>query len=194
MKERPIIFSALMVKAILEGRKNQTRRLVKLPPAPNHLGEWEQSTVGGKGTYLDKAMTKPAPEMVCIWHTRTGEVICCPFGSPGDHLWVKETFADFPFSGSDIIYRADDNQPRYKGKWKSGRFMPRKYSRITLKITDIGVERLQDISEEDAKAEGIVAVEPGQIFFEFIELWESIHGKGSWDINPWIWRIEFKKT
>jgi hypothetical protein len=166
MREHPILFSAPMVRAILDGRKTQTRRLAKLPHM-NPLGVWEASTVGGVGSYLDKAHTIPAPEMPCIWHTRTGDCIGCKY-HVGDRLYVREAFsgphewATIPPAGwgwdnsaVPIWYWADGNPP--SGDWtkpKPGIHLPRRYSRITLEITDVRVQRLQDISEDDALAEG----------------------------------------
>ena len=209
IKERPILFSGPMVRAILEGRKTQTRRVIKLPPAPNHLGTWEGTTVGGEGSYLDKAHTQPAPELSAIWHTRTGHCIASPC-QVGNRLWVRETFGVFDDSTltnrdlSDIYYRADD-ETKYEsdGIWRPSIFMPRWASRITLEITNVRVERLQEITEKDAKAEGATPANAGQdehgpiktYRTGFVYGWNSINGKRkgcAWSDNPWVWVITFK--
>ena len=153
MKERPILFSAPMVMAILAGTKTQTRRVIK-----------------------------PQPSVAQN----------CPYGTPGDHLWVKETF----WTGGDAVnYRADGEMPEYMrdvSRWKPSIFMPRKLSRITLEILDVRVERVQDISEEDAKDEGGL-YGAGSYRDGFAVLWDSINGKKHpWESNPWCWVLTFK--
>ena len=156
-KERPIIFSAPMVQAILDGRKTQTRRAVTLPHA-NPLGAWEPMTIGGPNGGRTKA-GDIIPDQGAIWHTRTGECLASPYGQPGDRLWVREAFHTSPHF--TCLYRADyddDARPAKvvaSGGWKPSIHMPRRLSRIDLEITGIRVERLQDISREDAIAEGI---------------------------------------
>ena len=186
-KERPILFSGPMVRAILDGRKTQTRRVAKP---------------------LD---------------------ITCPYGSPGDRLWVRETwtpdhaafYPHFP-----VCYRAgfgpeyerknghvwsSEQNAWFPWKWRPSIHMPRWASRITLEITGVRVERLNDISEEDAIAEGIhqfaalslwgndpkgtpAKLVGGNPQEAFALLWESINGEGSWALNPWVWVIEFKRV
>lgn len=229
--ERPILFSAPMVRAILEGRKTETRRIAKLPAAPNHLGEWKADEFDTDGCLLSSGRPAKPERFSILWHTRTGKTITCPYGKPGDRLWVKETWAPIA-SGTvpgpiryGVVYRADDarrwderttnvayadgketgplhlEQPQ---KWKSSLFMRRCHSRITLEITRVRVQRLQDISEEDAKAEGVKPFprDPEgdcwtdgthRTAFEF--LWGQIngfHGSGSWNANPWVWASSFK--
>lgn len=192
MKERPILFSGEMVRAIIDGRKTMTRRVVKPQP--------EQDTD-------------------CPYHVGTGierKARTCPYGKPGDRLWVRETFCDRNNNGEQIkpLYRSDgqeyqDRDGRYfKPKWKPSIFMPRMYSRITLEITNVRVERLQDISNEDAKREGVESnFDEGVIYYgplnkghadariAFSWLWNSINAKRgySWESNPWVWVITFKK-
>lgn len=218
MAERPILFSGPMVRAILEGRKTQTRRVVKLPHA-NPLGVWEPTTYGGtdaKGVEHD--------DQVAIWHTRTGETFGCPYGNPGERLWVKETFMveahpgdiglkreDIPrtwdaavASAGSVYYRADPgSEILADGRaWKSPRYMPRKLSRLLLEITDVRVERLQSISEADCRAEGCNGGHdsiPGHPYSatpkeHFWKLWESINGRASWGANPFVWVVEFKRV
>jgi hypothetical protein len=136
----------------------------------------------------------------------------CPYGQKMDRLWIRETFAQ-PFrkikSSFGCVYRADDDGYRLNpgsmdGKWKPSIFMPRWASRITLEITEVRVERLQSISEEDAKAEGCepLAIEGDGIDLDsegiptftngYRDLWDSINGKGSWDANPWVFAISFR--
>lgn len=166
-RERPILFSGPMVRAILDGRKTVTRRVVKhVPPegTPVHL---------------------------------------CPYGSPGDRLWVRETW--FNSRGDDSMpthYRADDRIEDLQIKWKPSIFMPRWASRITLVLKSVRVERLQDITEEDAKQEGCEPTNLSDAYAKceyllarnrFREVWTKINGPASWDANPWVWRLEFEK-
>lgn len=212
MKERPILFSGPMVHAILEGRKTQTRRLVKPQPI---TWDW--------------------PEM--RERLKSQELLnTCPDGQPGDRLWVRESWmdADIPegMMGADQVVRGpvSNRMPRgwircawHKGVpdplgwpvrrgWKSPIHMPRWASRITLEITGVRVERLQEISDEDAFAEGAMFHDGrgighsgwrhdnnhGFVYANasesFARLWQSIHGPGSWDANPWVWVIEFKRV
>ncbi|MBR8188243.1 hypothetical protein KDW82_04090 [Burkholderia vietnamiensis] len=178
MKERPILFSGPMVRAILEGRKTQTRRIIKLPHN-NRLGAWEPTTAGGgSAKYADGT---PAPELAAIWHTRTGDCYVCPHGDAGDRLWVREThevrrIGTETFEGArptrryaGIAYQADDGRAevdidldtfqaldaKESRGWTPSIHMPRWASRITLEITRVRAERLQTISWDDAIAEGI---------------------------------------
>ena len=201
MKERPILFSAPMVRAILEGRKTQTRRVVK--PQPTFYGP-DNMHVDWKGNH---------------YFSGYGFSEQCLYGLPGDRLWVRETWASCEptMFGLGAIYRAD---PMYDGcapgdlawKWKPSIHMPRWASRINLEIVSVRVERLQEISEEDAIAEGIRSwgefgwenymYPAGQSDFLYFKspkesyrtLWESINGPGSWDINPWVWVVEFRRV
>lgn len=186
MKERPIIFSAPMVRAIIEGRKTQTRRVVK------NSGKYGVSVLkGAKGP------------CGVLWDD-------CPYGAPGDRLWVRETWAPndvLPLSdrpAGDFIYRADLNhlgQSKYSGRWRSSIHMPRHASRITLEIIGVRVERLQEISDDDCIAEGLEpcnCAEGCNICAlswqeEYCLLWKSIYGPGSWDANPWVWVIQFRR-
>lgn len=179
MKERPIIFQGEMVRAILDGRKTQTRRVVK-----------------DTGFYaIDPAIH--GQEVA----TRELKALAtqCPYGAPSDRLWVRETFTDeaggiWPYLGDHIYYRADPLQPMCE-RWTPSILMPRWASRITLEITGVRVERLQDISEADAKSEGAEPAECCHAHYHgFSKLWESINGKGSWDVNPWVWVINFERV
>lgn len=186
MKERPILFSGPMVRAILDGRKTQTRRVIK----GEHTNVfWNSIVVNGYGG----------------WTNEHGSPVRCPYGKPGDRLWVRETFSyrDYGDIGSHDLdkserwYWADGSQPTH-GNWtrpKPSIHMPRWASRITLKITDMRVERLQDISHRDALAEGVdydVSKPDGSPLQRFQQLWESLNGPESWIDNPWVWVVEFK--
>lgn len=186
MKERPILFSAEMVNAILDGRKNQTRRIVK--PEPDSILNGEPYWNIG-GLRLRETANNP---------------LHCKYGLVGDSLWVRETFwHNDEIPGIDgCCYRADGEMPRHMehSKWKPSIFMPRLASRILLEITDIRVEQLQNISEKDAKAEGCrcnkdTCAETGYGNYRdsYRALWESINGKWSWDTNPFVFAISFKR-
>jgi hypothetical protein len=206
MKERPILFSAPMVRAILDGTKTQTRRVVKPQP---YQSEFEPDTLHING------LTKKGEFFSAS--TNIEEFIKrCPYGKVGDQLWVRETF-----NGTwceEVIYKADGDSAKAAGyekepKWKPSIFMPRSFSRIQLEIIDIGIERLQDINEEDAISEGMSQAVADAIFnvdelsvfaasfilaphatnrILFESLWEKINGADSWAQNPWVWVIEFK--
>jgi hypothetical protein len=217
MKERPILFSAPMVRALLDGSKTQTRRTVKLPHQ-NPLGVWEPFAWGGPngGRTKDGATV---PEQMTIAHSRTGEIVGCPYGQPGDRLWVRETWhpsaiGSHPNWSSRYVLYAADNEGlgpmdgcclgkelsppvewtgTQKMGWHPSIHMHRWASRITLEITGVRVERLQDISEADVIEEGC----PREILYGtgwYRQLWESINGLASWDANPWVWAVEFKKV
>lgn len=185
--ERPILFSAPMIRALLAGTKTQTRRVVK-----------------DTGLYaIDAAIHGPetaARELLAL-ATR------CPHGKPGHKLWVRETHMDL---GACFLYRADHGAETERAlvapgqRWRPAIHMPRAASRITLEVTEVRVERLQAISRGDALAEGIVetcggfglpagehfhAADPRQSYFS---LWEAINGTGSVEANPWLWAVSFK--
>jgi hypothetical protein len=189
MVERPILFSGPMVRAILEGKKTATRRIVKrqgdmeFDPADPHFGPYWLS-------YVTDADGEAAR-------------VRCPYGSPGDRLWVREGHA---LDGSQVFYRAghaeaQSSGPRVDIRWRPSIFMPRRASRITLEITGVRVERLQQISEADAMAEGCPLINPDPFIPGhggssasgwYSQLWEDINGAGSWDANPWVWVVEFR--
>ena len=210
MKERPIRFSAPMVRAIIDGSKTQTRRVVKgwVPCKPENDGESD------------------------VWQVYNGDTVAftflCPYGKPGDRLWVRETWAETDrHDGTPVVaYRAGgcigvgrtqrdgpdhlirafawDDAPEGGIRWRASIHMPRWASRILLEVTDVRVERLQDISEADAQAEGVKVdgnghavrddvVNVGGARTAFAELWESINGPDSWATNPWVWVVEFRR-
>ena len=214
VKERPIIFSGPMIRAILDGRKTQTRRVVK--PQPQLInGKFEMSS--------SESDAWPEP---CVWLALTPSgkfglnappYYKCPYGNPGDRLWVRETWrpcgddemsmARIEALRPSIAYKADEEWDN-DSKWKPSIHMPRWASRILLEITDIRVERLKEISGEDACLEGTGFIDrrgdlchagnhPSYSISIFSRLWDSINGKKpgcSWANNPWVWVVEFKKV
>lgn len=229
MKERPILFSAPMVRALLDGSKTQTRRIVKLPHM-NPLGQWEPTTIGGE----DGGHTKHGAELPLqggIWHTRTGECLMSPYGQPGDRLWVRETHFQRKWEGQDVVngtsvpsqkttvsYAADNYDPdeiAALGRKVPSIHMPRWVCRLELEIVSVRVERLNNCSETDARAEGVKRSQRAvssalavPCFWDYLldrpeytnarasysSLWESINGAGSWDANPWVWAITFRRV
>ena len=190
--ERPILFTASMVRALLDGSKTQTRRVVKLPHQ-NPLGKWESFDWGGpNGGRTAQGETVPFQQTIA--HTRTGEIICCPYSQPGDRLWVREAWMPVEHDVQPYRYRATN--PSYIGKWKPSIHMPRIASRITLDVVSVRVERLRDISRGDAMGEGCPfpnmaqGDDPRQWY---ADLWSQINGPGSWELNPWVWVVEFKR-
>lgn len=197
MKELPILFKGEMVRAILEGRKTQTRRVANLPHGFLPTGE------SGRIKSKHPRMEKPGAfiQRESLNGRKEVDILPSDYGWTGDRLWVKETFAVHPEFPAERIYRADrggDYQGAAQGdfKWKPSIFMKREYSRITLEIVSVRVQRLQDISEDDAKAEGVEPFAPddGRYRAGYKDLWESINGKGSWAKNPWVWVLEFKRV
>lgn len=198
-KERPILFSGPMVRAILEGRKTQTRRVVNPQPEKRE----NENVPGHFGTFFHGWNLEHAAVSAQDYQQHS------PYGAPGDRLWVRETWANMAYECNDpmITYRADTPGTTEDGwalppgvKWKPSIHMPRAYSRITLEVTAVRVERLQEISHTDTWAEGIERFNTGEIgedielcIATFSELWESINGAGSWDVNPWVWVVEFER-
>lgn len=226
MSERPILFSAPMVRAILAGRKTQTRRVVRLPHQ-NPLGEWKPTTIGGYGVTDSRGHV--VAERPAIWHTRTGDTIAAPWET-GDTLWVRETCRAHERSdGLDgVVYEADgafheiENTIEAGERWsvlygyrgKRGAtvppiHVPRWASRITLRVESVRVERVQDISDDDAYAEGAAEWADAQdlrhsdgtpakypsAHHAFRALWDSINAKRDygWDANPWVWVVQFAR-
>ncbi|WP_213322402.1 ASCH domain-containing protein [Klebsiella aerogenes] len=218
MKERGMIFNGEMVRAILDGRKTQTRRIVKpQPELTKGSGFSWNGALYGAGS--DDRETN-----------RNFAHVKCPHGKPGDRIWVRETFQGPLFDYEQMesyledsskfekpefcLYAADgkpapeyyDADDNLRHGWRPSIHMPRWASRILLEITDVRVERLNDISQEDAQAEGMALTgwrptysDPdsgGEVwtpYDNFARLWESIYGEGSWKANPWVWAITFKR-
>lgn len=204
MKERPILFSAPMVRALLAGTKTQTRRAAKLPHM-NPLGKWEATTFGGPGGGRT-ARGEEVPLHAAIWHTRTGESFAHPRGVVGDRLWVREAWRTEPtFDGlppreldsamAPVQYEAGPHADVLGGKLRPSMFMPRWACRLALTLTHVRAERLNDISRGDAMAEGCPfpnmakGPDPRQWY---ADLWEQINGAGSWSANPWVWVAGFQ--
>ena len=203
VKEHPILFSGPMVLAILNGKKTQTRRVIKDQPPVGFL-PWSDSATNGALCRIFTDEGRSYPEAKVSWTCR------CPYGVPGNRLWVKETFQEVDDSDEykvrlGPIYRADADD---LGPWVPSIFMPRKYSRITLEIVSVRVQRVQEISEEDAEAEGVERCGPGngegfhgptvaELYrWGYRNGWNAINAKRgfSWDKNPWVWVIEFKRV
>ena len=203
MKEHPILFRGNGIRAILDDRKTQTRRVIK--PQPKMIGH----PVAGTAIPYRRAVED--------WEITAKDEILCPYGQPGDHLWVRETFQNagiFTYSdakkltsvigypdGQGIIYRASETSSVYVPGWKSSTCMPRWASRITLEITGVRIEQVQDISEHDAKEEGAQAIPwypGGHISYRngFATSWDRVNAKSGfgWDANPWVWVIGFKRV
>lgn len=218
-RERPILFSDPMVRAIIDGRKTQTRRMKGLEFINQNPDEYGSINVGNfNPTVKNRAgMLIEGPQVFGAYSDSSEWGVKCPYGRPGDRLYVRETWAvadyDFDHIPNDYIYRADYiHTDTSSWKWKPSIHMPRAASRILLEIISIRVERLQDISEEDAIAEGIEPIiGPDKVTYygnygkddighlltpvqSFKSLWQSINGPESWDANPWVWVIEFKKV
>ncbi|WP_444880568.1 hypothetical protein [Delftia acidovorans] len=199
--ERPILFSGPMVRAILASTKSQTRRafsprMEKLMRAAAAMGEVSH--------FLDEGSMQPND----LDYVRS----FCPYGQPGDRLWVRETWCrqwdDERGFLDECWYRASDPDvvsvdAMEKSPWKPSIHMPRWASRITLDIKAVRIERLQDISDQDAAAEGVATWAPGALSpdslnadpsDQFRWLWCSINGPDSWDANPWVWVVEFERA
>ena len=206
-KDRPIPFSGPMVRALLAGTKTQTRRVLKVEPPPGA----ERVIRPFRDERLQWAATDPHDmeqgQLVL------GDAPRCPYGAPGDRLWVRETWQAFE-RGYDVyrcipkrrpencglLYAADDVDTMEF--WRPSIHMPRWASRITLEITGVRVERLQDISEEDAEAEGVdewargACGDPDALWpsDKFELLWCGINGRDSWQANPWVWVLSLRKA
>lgn len=207
MKERPILFSGAMVRALLVGTKTQTRRVMKT-----------EAALGRDALFAPRGSKKHAPTFLLPDATVLA-VDHCPYGKAGDRLWVRETFMDLRGTGVEHRMKLDDPLQRYAYgadsppgsygdetrkdyglKWKPSIHMPRAASRITLEISSVRVERLQDISPDDCIAEGAWPIEKRDLgrgheaVAAFRSLWEGINGPDSWVVNPWVWAVEFKRT
>ena len=203
MKERPILFSSEMVKAILEGRKTMTRRIVKpgrnqewlTPAVINRVARFAESING----WWTMAVGEDRRIVHCGHDMDGGHIgsVQCPYGQPGDRLWVKEAVVTHASIAQVIGYVTDGcAKTEHWEKLRNPRFMPRWASRILLEVVSVRVERLQDISEEDAKAEGCIDwVENAADAFH--ELWNSLYAKEpekQWDANPYVWVIACKRV
>lgn len=179
-KELPILFSGRMVRAILSGQKTQTRRVVKPQPFftqdpakvdPDGCWYWGSGSICAAW-----GASEPVPDLVSA---------DCPYGQRGDRLWVRETWCR---AGDSYIYAADFHEPDIEKRWKPSIHMPREVCRLKLGIFNVRLERLQDISGQDAIAEGC----PGGRE-EFNQLWDAINNNYRWNSNPWVWVVEFRR-
>lgn len=197
MKERQIIFSGAMVRALLAGIKTQTRRVVKFR----------------RGDQIEERDDGALWPWMYDEENDSDSWLRCPYGRAGDRLWVRETWAYHVQAqaaprdeDSPLVYAADGQQAhqmRLCDRWRSPIHMPRWASRITLEVAGVRVERLQDISTADALAEGVSVHKdhhnkPRTSIYSpvqaYRDLYESINGADSWDFNPWVWVVEFKRT
>lgn len=221
IKERPILFSGAMVRGLLDGTKTQTRRSIK--PQPE-----EDEALGYLIPKPKRLIQGKDDTGVCFTrHPESSRLLLeqCSYGQPGDRLWVRETAAfldeSVTYSAGRWVYRADasaDNAfaVKFSGGWKPSIFMPRVASRILLEIVSVRVERLQDISETDAVAEGVNMRQPAYYEIgcltmihdhnrdvlafadvtlgraQYAWLWNEINGHRAWEANPWVWVMEFK--
>lgn len=212
MKERPILFSGPMVRALLNGSKTQTRRVVK-PQFAHDAIPCEMGATNERGHQI-------TGHSGMWWNDEEGnheKAVRCPYGQPGGRLWVRETHAPQADCwgswerwtrgeggpGPIIHYAADDKKSPFIERWRPSIHMPRWASRITLEVTGVRVERLQDISVADALAEGVKTHpdhhrKPRESIYspvqDYRDLWESINGPDSWDANPWVWAVSFKRV
>ncbi len=200
MKERAILFSGPMVRSVLDDTKTQTRRKVK-----------------GLPIVLNRVTDSLEVDVANIENGRFAQLCPCPYGQPGDRLWVRETWqhSNHPYGPYDedcmVFYRADflddvhgpDGEKSPEGRyrtWRPSIHMPRTASRTTLEISAVRVERLQDISPDDCIAEGAWPVEKRALgrgheaVAAFRTLWEEINGCGAWEVNPWVWVLEFRRV
>ena len=192
-RERPIIFSGPMVRAILDGRKTQTRRVVRGTPSAATKAEFLEGVQGTKWI--------PARAGFFIAGPKSMGTIPCPYGDRGDRLWVRETWGYAQNEDGEEDPEAADLREGYDGpprKWRPSIFMPRWASRLTLEITDVRVQRVQEISEADAVAEGCAPFrgmgDSGPIW-NYLALWDSLNAKRGfpWRSNPWVFAITFRR-
>lgn len=198
MSARPILFNGAMVRAILAGAKTQTRRVVRWPTTDDDGARVITSRETGERWPYARRGLNDTP-------------VRCPLGAPGDDLWVRETWS--PRENVDptvnvekarhychyaATYVGDLNSEWHPyGKWRPSIHMPRWASRLTLRVTTVRVERLHDITEGDARAEGVLTLEPRtgatSVRERFADLWSEVYGRESWDANPWVWVVSFNR-
>lgn len=205
LKARPILFSAPMVRAILSGAKTQTRRVVRPPGKFTNKPGDVMLPMTVKAKWINAYGHSRGWRMSAGSFNMWSDPFECPYGAPGDHLWVRESWAanatlnkrkPVDLRGEKIYYRATYSNDSHFA-WRPSIHMPRWASRITLEVLSVRVERLQEITEADAKAEGIVASSVGGELNHrgrFHDLWDSINGKRHpWSSNPWVWVVSFHR-
>jgi hypothetical protein len=216
MRERPILFSGPMVRALLAGTKTQTRRAMKVQPGETtvHVEHFNQTVVDRHGD------EQPGPEIFGAWWDDGESGLCCPYGAPGDRLWVREngwqrpertpkmmregadTWAPYYYDADGISETEAADLKAWGFKRRPSIFMPRAFSRILLEVTAVRVERLHAITWADCIAEGApgghgsitgyaYSATPHE---HYTHIWESLGGRGSWQLNPWVWVVEFRRS
>ena len=220
-RDRPLLFSAPMVRAILAGQKTQTRRIIQSPAKNMQRERMDviKYRPPGDPWYKDHVWSMRGKSSVWGDYTHERFMQFCPYGQPGETLWVRETVGLLTGNGHRIVYRADADPPLTSGgpvrgmKWSPSIHMRREHSRITLKVTGLRAERLQDITEDDARNEGVeplsgigdvqaIAGDPrGRTHgshphtLAFAVLWDTINGdRAPWVSNPWVWVVGFERV
>lgn len=235
-REIPILFTGAMVREVLAGRKTMTRRMVKRPP-PDDIAATSIRCDHYHPTIIDRrGEEQPGPETFGAFDDY-GEWGCpCPYGAPGDRLWVRETWrvpSGFPpgvqYRASNLLRAFDGNEPAEAhaveptDRWRPSIFMPRWASRLTLDVLSVRVERVQDIGDADVAAEGVTAESVAALwegatrkarvgftgpddaspvvpfdrmapYFLWRIAWTLINGRASWDSDPWVWVVEFRRA
>jgi hypothetical protein len=204
VRERPILFSGPMVRAILDGSKTQTRRVVKPQPFEDDpelvVGKYHPAVTSRDG------FEEPGDEVFGVWNYDGDYAVRCPYGAPGGRLWVRETWKLTPECG--LSYRADPpfGEDSYERGWKPSIHMPRRHSRVALELTEVRVERLQAITAEGAIAEGVPSrgierdgpciASAIMYLHDFEQLWNGINAERGygWDANPWVWVLTFRRA
>lgn len=189
VRERQILFSGPMVRAILDGAKTQTRRIAKIEYRPR--SPWPFVVRTGPTSSMHFPTIDEFNRAAPAW---------CPYGEPGDRLWVRETWKRATIGGA-FLYRADYPGAEGSLPWRPSIFMPREACRLVLEVTGVRVERIQDISHADAIAEGVVhamGLGPASAIpaADFKKRWNELNAKRGfgWDANPWVWVIEFRRV
>lgn len=202
ISSRPILFNGTMVRALLAGTKTQTRRIMKVQPTNESYRMWQTLSTTGDRRNVGRfhwVKTEGEPDRI----VDEGPYFHCPYGQPGDQLWVRETIRLEDRIGlwARSLYVAD-GRPTVADAWVwknnvlPSIHCPKGLSRIALEIINVRAERLNDISEEDARAEGVSKNQcpDWHAISDYLVLWESLNGPGSWALNPWVWVIEFKQV
>ncbi|MBF0308104.1 MAG: hypothetical protein HQL56_01060 [Magnetococcales bacterium] len=199
MKERPIIFNAESIRAILDGRKTVTRRVIKPQPIKDkrnpdyRLPSWSLRQGRSCCEWFFGPQNSTKNGSLRFWRS--------PYGERGDRLWVKEAWMPMECCQDRVLYRTDDAAGHIEDGWKSPLFMPRSVSRIILDVVDVWAERLHELTLEEFCKEAIPLPKNNNAFMDpakqcFAEYWDSINAKRGypWEDNPWVWRVEFRRV